>query len=135
MSDETILATQRAGDGLRVDITSSQHKWVGDEHASEDIQKPAGPDPFAQLLGSLASCMAITVRMYTDRKGWPLDEVRVEVSDDRKPAQPLERAFAKVTLVGDLDEEQRQRVFDISKRCPVHRTLAQSVSIQTTLEA
>ena len=131
MADPTTTAVQRAGEGLRTEISTSTHTWIGDGKPSADLPDPGGPNPFAQLLGALSSCMAMTARLYADRKGWALDEVRVVVSDDRAEGQPLERVRAEVSLSGDLSEEQLERVFAIAQRCPVHRTLAPAVAIET----
>lgn len=133
MADETTTAVQRSGNGLRTAISTRLHTWTGDAKQSAEVPEPAGPNPFTQLLGALASCMVMTARLYADRKGFALEEVRVSVCDDRDEGQPLERVRAEVTLVGELSEEERGRVFAIAQRCPVHRTLAGSVSIESVL--
>ena len=133
MADESTTAIQRAGEGLRTEISTRLHTWTGDGKQSDELPEPGGPNPFAQLLGALASCMAMTARLYADRKGLALDEVRVTVSDERAEGQPLERVRAEVTLSGDLPEEVRERVFASAQRCPVHRTLAPSVAIESVL--
>ncbi|GAB4554745.1 MAG: OsmC family protein [Phycisphaerales bacterium] len=133
MADETVRVVSTSGDGLRVEASTRLHTWVGDEHASDDLPEPAGPDPFAQLLGALGSCMTMTVRMYVERKEWALDAVRVELTGEREQAQPLERVRVQLSLEGDLDDDQRARILTISQCCPVHRTLAPTVAIETVL--
>jgi putative redox protein len=93
----------------------------------------AGPDPFALLLCSLASCILITMRMYASRKNWPLDGVEARLIPTRKAAQPLEAVHIELTLRGDLSDEQRERLLDIAGRCPVHRTLEPSVRVTREL--
>jgi putative redox protein len=91
-----------------------------------------GPTPLGLLLGSLASCTAITLRMYADRKGWPLSGVRVEtrlIADDA--TGHIERV---IILTGDLDAAQRERLGDIAGRTPVTRIVAEGRKIVTTVE-
>ncbi|MEM1424602.1 MAG: OsmC family protein [Planctomycetota bacterium] len=133
MADATTTAVQRAGEGLRTEISTGLHAWTGDGKRTDELSDPAGPNPFAQLLGALASCMAMTARLYADRKGWALDEVRVAVSNDREEGHVLERLRAEVSLSGGLSDEERDRVFTIATRCPVHRTLAPAVAIEAVL--
>lgn len=85
----------------------------------------------------------MTVRMYADRKGWPLKQVRVTLRHSRIHTQDcadfetakgmIDHIDREIQLAGDLDDEQRQRLLDIADRCPVHRTLTSEVDITTTL--
>lgn len=90
-----------------------------------------GPTPTELILAGLGSCKAITLQMYAERKGWQLESVAVELSYD-SAVQPS-TIQAKLSLEGDLDEQQRQRLRDISDRCPVHKLLTNPVAIQTKL--
>jgi putative redox protein len=82
-----------------------------------------GPSPQALLAASLASCTAITMEMYAERKGWPLDGL--EVSCELEMAQPGEATVFSLTLrmPADLEEEQVERLRAIAARCPIHRVL------------
>ncbi|MDZ7800933.1 MAG: alpha/beta fold hydrolase [Trueperaceae bacterium] len=93
-----------------------------------------GPSPSALLRLALAGCTAITVRMYADRKAWPLEAIQVDVTSESKRAQGTTRSRfeRRIRLDGDLDEEQRARLIDIAGRCPVHRTLEGEVSVDTS---
>ncbi|MGF1522207.1 MAG: OsmC family protein [Leptolyngbyaceae cyanobacterium] len=93
----------------------------------------AGPAPFEWILAGLGSCKAITLKMYAERKGWNLESVVVDLSYENQDDQPFIQA--ELALEGDLDEAQRQRLREISDRCPVQRMLAASVPIQTQLAA
>ncbi|KAI9134034.1 OsmC family protein [Acaryochloris sp. CCMEE 5410] len=90
-----------------------------------------GPTPTELILAGLGSCKAITLQMYAERKGWQLESVGVELSYDSDDQPPTIQA--KLSLEGDLDEQQRQRLRDISDRCPVHKLLTTPISIQTQL--
>lgn len=88
-----------------------------------------GPTPTELVLAGLGSCKAITMQMYAERKGWPLDRVSVSVESQTVGRQTT--IVAHLTLEGELSDEQRDRLREIGDRCPVHRLLAGTVDIQT----
>ncbi len=92
-----------------------------------------GPKPNELLRVALAACTTITVRMYADRKKWPLQRIEAEVDGQSKREGGVMRSTfqRRVRLVGDLDDEQRARLMEIADRCPVHRTLEGEVEIET----
>ncbi|MCK8494128.1 MULTISPECIES: OsmC family protein [Spirosoma] len=92
-----------------------------------------GMRPGELLAGSLASCTAVTVRMYADRKGWSLDSVVIHVDYTYDPAEKRSRFVMKLILNGDLDPEQRLRLREIADRCPIHRALEHPIDFETTL--
>jgi putative redox protein len=95
-----------------------------------------GPRP-TQLLGaSLAGCIAITVEMYAQRKGWDLGKVEVDVEVGYDGPVPT-RFEVGLKLPAELDEEQRRRLLVIATKCPVHKVLAGEahVSVSERLEA
>ena len=104
-----------------------------------------GPNPYELLLAALGSCASITVRMYAERKQWPLEGVHVELSWKRIHAedcadcdsnlQMVDGIEMELVFLGDLSEEQRLRLIEIANRCPVHRTLSSQVPIRTRLAA
>ena len=128
--------------GFEVEITNGSHTWRADEPV--DLGgTDTGPNPYELLLASLGSCKAITLRMYADRKGWPLDGVSVALNQQREHAKDCadcesEDGFVHVvecelTLVGELSDEQRERLLEIADRCPVHRSLEGEVKVRTSL--
>jgi len=129
-------AIARRTDGtLRHDIEFDRnaHRVIADE-PHDDGGTDEGPSPQELLAASLASCSAITMEMYADRKGWDIGEITVEV--DYEPAQrgsPTKFQMT-VSLPKELPEEQRERLMQIVAKCPVHRTLEGEVMFDERLE-
>src|SRR5882672_3441719 len=114
----------------RTEIITSGHHLIADE-PDEVGGKNLGPGPGEFLMVSLASCTAITLRMFADRKQWPLERIRVEVTSDRLDKATI---FVRhVYLEGPLDDEQRQRLLEIANACPVHKVLTNPIEIKTEL--
>jgi putative redox protein len=90
-----------------------------------------GPAPGEFLLISLASCTAITIRMYADRKKWPVEKITVEVDFEKVANKTIFKR--EVQLEGDLNEDQRTRLLQIANACPVHKTLTSPIEIETVL--
>src|SRR5690348_13867479 len=112
-------------------IESRRHTLVADEPTASGGQD-AGPSPSDLVAAALASCTSITLRMYAERKQWPLQSVRVDVRLSRNPdkSTSIDRVL---TLEGDLSDEQRARLADIAERTPVTLTLKNGAKINTTL--
>jgi putative redox protein len=92
-----------------------------------------GPNPFDLLSAALGSCTAMTVRLYAERKGWPLAHVRVRVAHHRGGLQARDSFSADICLEGDLDDAQRTRLMEIAQRCPVHLTLERGADVAAKL--
>ncbi|MFT4858756.1 MAG: putative OsmC-like protein/alpha-beta hydrolase superfamily lysophospholipase [Algoriphagus sp.] len=131
-----------AGEGYTTEIKTPFHHLLADEPA-EVGGANLGPTPYDLLMASLGSCTAMTLKMYAERKNWPLKEVSVYLNHDKvhlDDSKAPEESGTKVSqftriiqLEGDLDNEQRQRLLEISNRCPVHKTLQEEIIIQTML--
>lgn len=130
-------------DGYTAAVRASGHDFLADEPVSLG-GADKGPSPYDLLLASLGACTLITLRMYAKRKGWAMTGAAVRLAHARvhaKDCQDCESAEGMVsriersiTLKGDLSQEQRSRLLDIANKCPVHRTLAGEVKIDTSLE-
>ncbi len=117
---------------------SESHRWTADEPVNHGGQD-RGPDPYDYLLGSLGSCTAMTVRMYCERKDWPLEKVRVHLEVERVHSEDCEECedetrkvtdlSLQVKVHGDFTDEQRERVLEIARKCPVRRTLEGRLNI------
>lgn len=113
-------------------IRSAANELIADEpidHGGGDL----GFSPSELLAASLASCTCITLRMYADRKGWPLESVEVEVNVARDAAAQTTTLVRKIKLFGILDEEQKHRLHQIAEKCPIHQTLSHPITIHTAL--
>ncbi|RZK21542.1 MAG: OsmC family peroxiredoxin, partial [Pedobacter sp.] len=101
-------------------VTNGTHDIVIDEPADLGGTNK-GFAPKGLLMASLASCVAITLRMYVDRKGWAVDKIEVEVNMGIENAQNI--FLEEITCTGQLTEEQKQRLEDIAAKCPVSKIL------------
>lgn len=90
-----------------------------------------GPKPTELLAAALASCTAITVEMYAERKGWDLGEVEVRVDYEAGPREELDSGFdVALRLPADLEPEQVERILRIAGKCPVHRALTEGARVR-----
>jgi len=138
----TITATGTAQGRYTTEITAGRHRWLADE-PEEDGGRDQGPTPYGLLLSALGACTAITLRLYAERKGWPLEDVRVQVTHERIHALDcaeceategyLDRIETRVVVSGPLSWEQVERLKEIAVRCPVHRTLAGQLLLRDSL--
>ena len=115
-------------DRYRTAIDVGGHALIADEPPALG-GGAVGPAPYDLLLASLGACTAITLRMYADRKGWPLESVEVGLRLSGREEKRIDRTLA---IVG-LDDEQRARMADIAERTPVTLTLKAGLPIATTL--
>ena len=139
---EVIVTSQQ---NLRNEVSyGSGHTLITDE-PRETGGEDLGPDPYTLLLAALGSCISMTVTLYARRKNWPLEQVtvrlrqnRVHVKDCQECEQNTEgyvhRIERAVTFTGDLTDEQRERLREISHKCPVSKTLSSTIVIAELVE-
>jgi uncharacterized OsmC-like protein len=132
----------QSGSGLLQEISVGPHRLRSDEPL-ELGGTDQGPTPYGLLCAALGACTSMTLRVYARAKGWALSEVHVRVRHDKIHAKDcaecetrdgrIDRMEREITLVGDLDAAQRQRLLQIADRCPVHRSLVSEIRIETRL--
>jgi putative redox protein len=138
--EEGQVAARIGRDKYRTDMIAGGHALISDEPESVG-GTDQGPAPYDLLLSALGACTAMTLRMYADRKEWPLESVTVRLDHSRKHAKDdeacedpeckLDRIERVVSVTGDLDGEQRERLLEIADKCPVHKTLHAGVRTET----
>ncbi len=127
-------ATARRENGtLKHEVEMGHHSIVADEPEHEG-GGDAGPTPQELLAASLASCTAITIEMYADRKGWEIGDVSVDVTYEPAQRGSPTRFSMVVNLPKELPEEQRERLMQIGAKCPVHRVLEGEVMFEESVE-
>jgi putative redox protein len=137
----TVVVTEDGSGGYTQQIVAGGHRLSADE--PPPVGRDEGPTPYDLLLAGLGACTSMTVRMYADRKGWPVERVRVTLRHSRIHAKDCAACEAGTSFVdhidtfiefsGSLDDTQRQRLLHIAGQCPVHRTLTSTVDISTSM--
>jgi putative redox protein len=125
--------SRRVGERLRQRVQIRGHELAADE-PKEEGGEDAGPSPQELLAASLASCTAVTMEMYAERKGWEIGEVTVDVAYEPAQRGSPTRFAMTVSLPKELPEEQRERLMQIAAKCPVHRTLEGEVMFDEQVE-
>ena len=121
-------------------VTAGENTIIADEPVNAGGRN-TGLSPYELLLAGLGACTSMTMRMYAQRKGWPADQIRVDLTHAKAYVTDCETCEEKpvkmdvidrtITLGDNLDEEQRQRLMEIADKCPVHRTLESDIRIVT----
>jgi len=138
-----IVHVHLADQNYKTILTAGNHEIIADEPEHSGGQNK-GPDPYDHLLMSLGSCTAITVRMYAERKKWPLEDIYVElryfkdhaedcIDCDDKSAK-IDKIEKDLIVKGDLDQQQVDRLLEIAEKCPVNRTLKGSIEMKSAIE-
>ncbi|MEO0359019.1 MAG: OsmC family protein, partial [Pseudomonadota bacterium] len=134
-----VRVSEAGGTGYLQDITNGHNHILADEPTSVG-GTDKGLTPYGLISAGLGACPSMTIRMYANRKGWPLDRVSVDVTHDKIHAeaaegqnQKVDRFNRTIKLTGDLTDDQRARLLDIADRCPVHKTLERETHITTSL--
>ncbi|MCH8551248.1 MAG: bifunctional alpha/beta hydrolase/OsmC family protein [Natronospirillum sp.] len=125
-------------------VYADQHHWLADEPTAMG-GKNLGPDPYEHLLAALGTCTSMTIRMYANHKKWPVEDIQVSLTHDREHCADCAASGlptdskGKIDIIRrtvhidapELDEEQHQRLLEIADRCPVHKTLTNTIRIET----
>jgi putative redox protein len=124
--------------GFRAELEARTHGLIADEPVSFG-GTDRGPTPYEYLLSALGGCMAMTLRVYADRKGWPLEGVEVRLRTARSHEKDCEQCETEkvgittiertIQFAGVLTEEQRVRLLQIADRCPVKQTLERGIKV------
>jgi uncharacterized OsmC-like protein/alpha-beta hydrolase superfamily lysophospholipase len=136
---EIIVRETRAAN-LQQEVIAGRHHFLADEPVSVG-GLDSGPGPYDLLLAALGACTSMTVRLYADRKQWPLKRTTVKLKHGRIYAKDCAECETKegmidhidrvITFEGELDAEQHQRLMEIADKCPVHKTLTSEVVIKS----
>lgn len=128
------VTVKLSGKGYTTDVTFGKHHLVADE-PEELGGEDRGMSPLPLLLSSLGSCMAMTMRMYANRKDWPLEgaEVRLIAEVRKSGLQQTTYIRSHIKLLGSLTAEQKRRIFEISEKCPIKRVLSNPVVVDNNL--
>jgi putative redox protein len=123
--------------GLKTDVEVRGHSFIVDEPLSAG-GTDLGPKPYDLLVAALGTCVAITARLYANRKGWPLEDIVVRLrhrkislpaSDNGGKPDATDVIEREIEMTGPLTEEQRARILAIAERCPVKLTLERGVRV------
>lgn len=123
------------------DIYSDKHHLLADEPAEHHGHgSDQGFDPYELLMASLGACTSMTIRMYANHKGWPLDAVEVKLQhqkihedDGAGGTRAVDQLTRTVNVRGALTQEQRDRLLDVANKCPVYRTLTGQLRVSSSL--
>ncbi len=128
---------------LQNEVVAGVHRFLADEPVKVGVLD-SGPGPYDLLLAALGACTSMTVRLYADRKQWPLKRTTVRLKHGRIYAKDcadcetqeglIDHIDRAITFEGELDAEQRQRLMEIADKCPVHHTLTSEVEIKSVEE-
>jgi uncharacterized OsmC-like protein len=142
-SEPVFTVSARIGaKGFATELVAGAHHL----HADEPIAlggSDTGPSPYDYLLLALGSCTAMTLRLFAERRQWPLESAEVKLRHSRVHAQDcaesettgghIVRIERVIELGGPLSEDQRQRLLQVAEHCPVHRTLVGKIDVVTRL--
>ena len=137
----TVVVRETRNGNLQNQVIAGTHMFLADEPVSVG-GTDSGPGPYDLLLAALGACTSMTVRLYADRKQWPLKRTTVRLKHGRIYAKDCAECETKegmidhidrvISFEGELDTEQHQRLMEIADKCPVHKTLTSEVEIKST---
>ncbi len=132
----------RAGASLRNEIEAGPHRLIADEPVDAG-GRDEGPTPYDFLSAGLGACTSMTMRVVAKRENIPLEGVEIHVTNDRMYAKDcadctsstgyIHRFDVRIKLIGNLSEQQRDRLLSVARRCPVAKTLTSEIKIEERL--
>jgi len=141
--DTVVVGETGDGKFTNVVVTGSGHIISADEPEAVGGDN-SGPTPYDFLLAALGACKSMTMRMYAEHKGFNLDSAEVRLSHSKIHAEDCAECETKkgkvdhieteISITGDLTEEERQKIFEIAEKCPVHKTITGEIIIDATLK-
>ncbi len=144
LETEKQVVTETGQDGFTTQIKAGRHHLLADEPAAVG-GKDLGPTPYGYLLAALGACTSMTLRMYAERKKWPLERARVHLEHSKVYSEDcatcestsgyIDQIDREIELEGPLDEQQKARLLEIADRCPVHKTLHNEIKVKTQLRS
>lgn len=129
---EAVIVEETRAGRYQVEVRAGGASFLADEPVASG-GLGSGPNPYGLLSAALGSCTAMTLRLYADRKSWPLERVKVVVDHTRSGLGARDQFHREIRLEGPLDAAQRTRLLEIANRCPVHGTLERGADVHTTL--
>jgi putative redox protein len=137
------VTVREAGEGTFPNLVAAGRHSLRADEPEKVGGTDTGPDPYSFLLTSLGACTSMTIRMYADRKGYPLERAEVRLKHSKvhatdcaeceTPTGKVDLIEREIELLGDLSDEQRADLLRIADRCPVHRTLHSEIHVATKL--
>jgi putative redox protein len=129
---EGVEARETHNGKFQVQVRAGGVTFIADEPVSSG-GLASGPTPYDLIGSALAACTVMTLRLYAERKGWPLKDAKVRVLHHRDGLEGKDRFAREIELDGELSPEQRHRLLEIANRCPVHETLERGSDVITVL--
>lgn len=132
INGEAVLVTETGAGKYQVEVKAGPSTFLADEPANVG-GLDSGPSPYDLLGAALGACTVMTLRLYANRKQWPLTRAEAKVLHRRSSLQARDVFVRSIHLEGPLDDTQRARLLEIANRCPVHVTLERGSDITTSL--
>jgi putative redox protein len=129
---ETVVVSETGAGKFQVEVKVGGATFFADEPVAVG-GLGSGPNPYDLLSAALGACTTMTIRLYANRKNWPLKQARVSVTHTRSSLQARDVFHRDIHLEGPLDDAQRAGLIAIAERCPVHVTLQRGSDITTQL--
>jgi putative redox protein len=137
------IVTVRYIENLQHQVISYPHSFIVDE-PKEDEGDGLGPNPYDLLLSALGACTAMTIIMYANRRKIPVETVSVELDHQRiyredcegctEEERRMEKISRRITVRGNISEDQKNKLLEIAKKCPVHKTVTSKPTVEDSIE-